>query len=358
MIKIQAGPTAIKEIKEKGFTPELVKMMLGASGGAKWLILSEIDKYLAGEFFKERDTPLHLIGSSIGSWRFACYSRNNPKEAIETFKNNYINFGAQYVERDDVKKDRKLFTHLTKELISSFTGKRSGGVEEILNNPIFKLNFIAAGSRSLIGSELKAPLALGLVSAAMGNMLSRKGLKHHFKRAIFYTDPHSPFNNINDLPTEQIQLNRTNLGEALLASASIPFATYGVDQLSETNPEMVYRDGGLIDYHFDIETKLDEGIILYPHFYDFALPGWFDKITKTRKVSPQNYDRVVMISPSEDLISKLPYQKIPDRKDYKKMEFKTRLKYWNKVTDMSRYMADDFHEMIVKGDIVDRLRSF
>lgn len=357
-IKVQAGRKAIQEIKEKGFTQNMVKMMLGASGGPKWLMLTELDKYLVGEFFTGRNTPLHLIGSSIGSWRFACYARKNPIHALDTFKNNYINFAHEYIEKNDVKKNRELFTRLTLDLINSFTGKEKEGVNEIVNNPIFKLNFIAAGSKGLLNSEQKLPLFLGLTSAALANILSRKGLKYFFNRTLFYSDIQSPFYNITDLPTEHIRLSSENLSNALLASGSIPLATYGVKGLSENNMQRVYRDGGLIDYHFNIKTELNDGIILYPHFYDFALPGWFDKLTKTRKVTPENYERVLMISPSKELIQKLPYQKIPDRKDFEKMDFETRMKYWNKVVDMGKYMVEDFHEMIRKEDILLRLKPF
>ena len=353
-LKLQAGPKALKAIKEKGFSQEMVKMMFGASGGAKWLVLTELDKYLAATFFKDRETPLHLLGSSIGSWRFACYARHNPAEALESFKDNYIAFGQEYIHRDEVKKDRPLYTQLTKELVESFTGNDEN-INEILSNPIFKLNFSSAASKGLLNSEQKIPLGLGLAAAAMANLGRRQWIKYFFARTLFYTDESSPFFGMADFPTERIPLQANNLKEALFSSGSIPFVTHGVSGLSESQPAQVYRDGGMVDYHFDIPTTMDEGVILYPHFYDFALPGWFDKITKTRKVTPRNYERVLMVSPSEMFVESLPFHKIPDRKDFEKMPNATRLKYWNKVADMGKYMADDFHEMLVKDDIMDRL---
>lgn len=354
-LKIQAGPKAIEEIREKGFSQEMVKMMLGASGGAKWLILKELDKYLSATFFKDRATPLHLLGSSIGSWRFACYARKDPAAALESFKDSYIAFGQEYIHRDDVKKDRYLYTRLTRELVDGFTGSNLGGIDEILSNPIFKLNFSSAVSKGLLSSEKNFPLGLGLATAATANFVRRDWLKHFFTRALFHTDASSPFFGMADFPTERISLDANNLKEALLSSGSIPFVTHGVRGLSERQPSQVYRDGGMVDYHFDIPTRMEEGLILYPHFYDFAIPGWFDKITKTRKVTAQHYERVLMISPSASLVETLPFQKIPDRKDFEKMENTTRVDYWNKVADLGKYMADDFHEMLVKGDILERL---
>ena len=39
MLEIYAGDTALKTIKEKGFSPELFTSFLGASGGPKWFTL-------------------------------------------------------------------------------------------------------------------------------------------------------------------------------------------------------------------------------------------------------------------------------------------------------------------------------
>ena len=35
-------------------------------------------------------------------------------------------------------------------------------------------------------------------------------------------------------------------------------------------------DGGLLDYHLDLPYSGD-GVVLYPHFTDKVIPGWFDK---------------------------------------------------------------------------------
>ena len=65
MIDIYAGPSAAKAIKEQGMTPVLFSTFLGASGGPKWFTLFGLDKYLFGEFFKERNTTLNLLGAAL-----------------------------------------------------------------------------------------------------------------------------------------------------------------------------------------------------------------------------------------------------------------------------------------------------
>lgn len=345
-IKIQMGDKAKEEIEKKGFSAALVKMMLGASGGPKWLILSELDKYLLNDFFVDRKEALHLLGSSIGSFRFACYAHPRGVDALRDFRDEYIYMGHAYQEMKDVKKGRELNTKLSVEIVEKSICSSPADIREIINNPVYKLNFITTACKGLGNSELKLPLAMGMAAAGVANVLSRKTLQYFFDRSLFYTDSCSPFFHLDDLPTERIALNEDNFTRAILASGSIPLATYGFQGLSEKRPKRVYRDGGLIDYHFDIPTSLDEGIILYPHFYDFALPGWFDKLRKSRQVQAQHYERIMMISPSTELIEKLPYKKIPDRNDFKKMDFKQRVKYWQQVVDMGKYMAEGFSDYI------------
>ena len=48
MLEIYAGESALKTIKEKGFSPDLFTSFLGASGGPKWFALFGLDKYIFG----------------------------------------------------------------------------------------------------------------------------------------------------------------------------------------------------------------------------------------------------------------------------------------------------------------------
>ena len=62
---------------------------LGASGGPKWFTLFGLDKYLFGEFFKDRTIPLNLLGSSAGAFRAACFAQNDPVAAISRLAKSY-----------------------------------------------------------------------------------------------------------------------------------------------------------------------------------------------------------------------------------------------------------------------------
>ena len=61
------GPEALRHLRERGLRAADVDVIPGASGGAKWLALAGLDRYLFGTFLRgPRDRPLHCIGSSIG----------------------------------------------------------------------------------------------------------------------------------------------------------------------------------------------------------------------------------------------------------------------------------------------------
>lgn len=70
-LQVLAGPRARAHIEQNGLRPDDIRVMVGASGGPKWLCLAALDEYLFGEFFAGRNQPLDLLGSSSGAWRFA-----------------------------------------------------------------------------------------------------------------------------------------------------------------------------------------------------------------------------------------------------------------------------------------------
>ncbi len=106
-----------------------------------------------------------------------------------------------------------------------------------------------------------------------------------------------------------------NLKNALLSSGAIPLIMRGVSDIRGAQ-EGIYRDGGIIDYHLDIPFLNDDNLVLYPHFINRMIPGWFDKYSAGRKPDMNNFRNVLLICPSENFIKKLPNNKIPDRNDF------------------------------------------
>lgn len=355
-LKIQAGPKAIAEIETNGFSQDLVKMMFGASGGPKWLILAEMDKYLCGTFFKDRTEPLHLLGSSIGAWRFANYAQKNPVYAIEQFHKSYLNImGSTEDEKKMLKSSRMHRDLKTGEFLDALF---KDGLEEMILNPVYKLGIVGSHCRGMLKSDARLPLMMGLSSAALNNGIHRKFLARSVHRAIFFTDVWSPFLRMNDFPTEDIRLNVDNIRGALFATGSIPFSNRGVCGLHPHKKKQLYRDGGIVDYHFNVSTSLSEGIILYPHFFDRTVPGWFDQYLPFRKSKASNFERVLMISPSDELMNKISRKKLSDRKDFKKLDVDECRKFWQEVSDIGKYMVDEFHELIIKEEMASACKPF
>ena len=338
MIDIYAGKTAAKIINEQGFKPELFTSFLGASGGPKWFTLFGLDKYIFGEFFKHRTQPLNLIGSSAGAFRSACFAQNYPVAAIKRLAKSYSQ--TRYSSNKPTPAE---ITLKARALLDDVFG--DDGVTEIINNPVFKAHFIVAKSNGFIASEHKLIQLLGLSKSYMLNRINRKLLGAQYERFIFGA-PNSDLS-ITDsykFKTQNIELTQINLKDAFLASGSIPLVMQGIKNIVGSPPG-IYRDGGIIDYHFDLKIN-NPGLILYPHFNSDPKAGWFDKNLK-RKVAPQNYDNVVMITPSKEFIAGLPYGKIPDRNDFTDLDADTRIKYWNTVFSETEKLAEAFDKRLM-----------
>ena len=51
-LTLRAGPEALAIVRERGLRPEDIDVIPAASGGAKWLALAGLDRFLFGEFLK------------------------------------------------------------------------------------------------------------------------------------------------------------------------------------------------------------------------------------------------------------------------------------------------------------------
>jgi len=347
-LQILAGPAAAALLRERGLHANDVDVVVGASGGPKWLVLAGLDRAIFGEFLAvPRERPLHLIGSSVGSWRMACLAQQDAVAAIARFEEAYI---AQcYSPHPSAAEVSRMGEKILEELL----GER--GAREILEHPCARLHVITARSRGLVRSERKAVQMAGLALAAIGNAISRRSLRHQFERVIFETSgERGPFRNLVDLPTRHVPLTHANLRPALMASGSIPLVLEGVKIPGA--PRGVYRDGGVIDYHPDFDFGSDNGLVLYPHFYPHVVPGWFDKSLSWRKAGARNFDRVLMLAPAPEFVAGLPGGRIPDRKDFYRYDDAQRMRIWQDVCDAGKRLGDEFRELVVSGRWEERIQ--
>lgn len=342
MLEIYAGENALKTIQEQGFKQELFTTMLGASGGPKWFSLFGLDKYLFGEYFKDRTAELNLIGSSAGAFRFAALSQQNPVAAITRLATLYSQ--TTYSSTADANEITKKATTLLDEVLGD------NGCEEIINNKVFKAHFIVAKCHGLTAFEHKLPLLFGLISSMALNQVNRGLLAKQYQRFVYH-HPTSQLTIKDDFNfNSQYQaLNQKNLSLALLASGSIPIVMKGIRDIAGS-PKGMYRDGGIIDYHFDVDIAPNSGLTLYPHFSPTPKAGWFDK-NLARKVSVKHYQNTVMLIPSKEFIARLPFGKIPDRKDFTNLDAATRIKYWQTVLKESDILAEEFAKIVATSNI-------
>ncbi|MBI9082043.1 MAG: patatin-like phospholipase family protein [Desulfobacterales bacterium] len=347
-----AGKKALEIIGDEGLRPERISTVASAAGGPKWLVLNGLDRALFGTFFCGRNTPLHLVGSSIGAWRFAALAQPDPMAALGRLEKAYI--GQRYRRRPSpARVTRESLWVMGRYLTDS-------AMEEILAHPWFRLNIITAKSRHLTTARHALPLAMGLGAAAGANLVGRQWLSLFFDRVIFH-DPRSapPFLPQDRFDTRCVPLAQENLKKALLASGSIPLVMSGVEQIPGA-PAGVYRDGGIIDYHLDLSYGPGDGIVLFPHYTERMIPGWLDKGLAWRKPDSANLDRVLMVAPSEGFVQSLPLGKISDRNDFYRFAGADweRMAYWHTVVSRGRLLAEEFMELAASKRIRERVRPF
>ena len=349
-LALRAGPDALRIIRERGLRAEDVDVIPAASGGAKWLVLAGLDRFLFGEFFRApRARPLHLIGSSIGSWRMAAFAQRDAVAALERAHRAYIP-DQHYSPKPSARE----VTEVGARMLDILLGET--GVDEILGNTSKHLHVITTEGRGLAASDRRLVLAASMVVAAAGNLLSRRTLALQLRRFIFHTaGDTTPFAGLDDFETIHVALTRANIRAALLASASIPLVLEGV---SIPGTAGTHWDGGVLDYHLDMHFGAGEGLVLYPHFYSHVVPGWFDKSLSWRRARGDNFRRALIIAPSDDFVAALPGGRIPDRKDFYAMPESVRIPRWQQAVDASQRLGDELGELLESGKIAERVRAW
>jgi hypothetical protein len=351
MLDVYAGAQAQATIKKYGFTPEIFSVMLGASGGPKWFVLAGLDRVIVPEFLCHASRPVDIVGTSAGAFRTACLTQRDPRAAINRLAHHYSR--TTYSEKPSPTE----ISESARDILQLMLGEQ--GISEILNNKQFKAHFITARSKGLDKYTHKYAQMLGLICSAMGNTLSRKTIKSFYERVTFGV------REINyDCPAKlgntYVPLNENNLEDALVASGSIPLVMDGVRNITGA-PTGMYRDGGIIDYHFDFSVQQpvsSSGLVLYPHFYKNPIPGWFDKGLPYRKPHTKSYDNVVMLVPSDEFIAKLPYGKISDRNDFINLDVSSRLKYWQIILSETDRLGELFMQWSSSDEIIDKMQDF
>ncbi len=335
-LRLLAGDNAYRRLRAEGFRPDLFRLVVGASGGPKWLVLSGLDRALAGGWLAgpDRQESLSMLGSSIGAWRLACHAMADPGAALDRFREAYL--AQRYTAKPPPAEVSAVSAGILRQVLGT------SGAGEILSHETCRLAVVVARSRHLAASETGWVQATGLAGAALANMISRRALAGFYERALF-SDPRDRqrYAEYPVVARSTYGLTTGNLFSAVLASGSIPLVLEGVRDIPGA-PEGIYRDGGITDYHFDLSFAPRGGLTLYPHFYSHLTPGWFDKSIGWRRVSPERLADTVILCPSSGFLERLPGGRIPDRSDFVDFDDGERERRWRRVVEESKRLGDDF----------------
>jgi hypothetical protein len=159
----------------------------------------------------------------------------------------------------------------------------------------------------------------------------------------------------DDFNGDAIPLGEPNFKVAVMASGAIPLVVAGVKNIYGA-PNGIYRDGGLMDYHLNQRyAEKKEDVVLLFHHQGRIIPGWLDKKLKYRESGSEYLENVLMISPTEEFIQKLPGGKIPDRDDFKIFvnDPSTRIKNWWRAVELSSPLGEQFLELVESKKIRD-----
>ncbi|OTG85693.1 hypothetical protein B9T31_11065 [Acinetobacter sp. ANC 4558] len=338
-LNIRAGHLAKQLIQKEGLNAAQVDIVPGAAGGPKGLGIQGLDQAIFGDFFIQAHQRRMLIGSSIGSWRFASILAWGAKEGTEKLAQLYthLHFHKKMTRHDVGNICRDMLTDLIQ-----------GKEQQLIAHPDYHLTILSIKANHIFQSDKTLPLLTSVMGIVGSNAIARKHNRLFMQRVISQPHTHQQFRVDDEFTTLYQSLTEQNIIPWLMASASIPLVMPAVQDIPDA-PQGSYRDGGLIDYHIDLPFK-SKGIVLYPHFTDHITPGWFDKILKKRRANPENQARTLLLSPSQEYLQNLPLGRLPDRKDFtlKGLDQNQRIKLWNQCVSESHRMGDEFLEMVEK----------
>ncbi len=346
-LTLRAGTRALEHIRTHGLQPADIHLIPGAAGGPKALGIQGLDIALFGDWLPRAQQARSLVGASIGSWRFASACLPDPVAGLQRL-------GELYTEQRFPKGITVAqISHRCQQMLNDLLEDQDAS---ILTNPLYHLNILAVKSLRMLQHDHPARLGLGLSGVIGANLMGRKHLQRYFERVILHNDRlQAPLAELEDFATSYVTLNTSNLRPALLASGSIPLVMQAVRDIPGAS-QGAYRDGGLLDYHLDLPWRAP-GVVLYPHFIDRVVPGWFDKGLPWRKASSQQMSDVLLIAPSPAYLASLPHGKLPDRRDYKRFmrDDAGREAYWRRAMAQSQKLGDEFLELVTTDRLQDRV---
>ena len=334
-LHIYAGPQALAHIRANGLAPSHIRVIPGAAGGPKGLILGPIDRFLFGQWLPQSQQPIDLVGASIGAWRMATACLDQPVSGLERLEHDYIH--QHYAVPPGQKRpSAQQVSDAFGDSLQSFYGARMG---EVLNHPRYRLHVVTSRGKHILHREHPLLTPLGYAGAYLCNAVHRKAMGLWLERVVFSSRGEMPFA-VGDYATQQVALTERNFLPAVQASCSIPFVLQAVHDIPHA-PSGAYWDGGITDYHLHLNYK---GLVLYPHFQRAVVPGWLDKALKWRHKATPFLDHTIVLAPNPEWVKTLPNGKLPDRSDFNTYatDLPGRVKVWTQAVSASEQLAEEF----------------
>ena len=344
-LTIRAGARALAHIRREGLQARDVALVPGAAGGPKALGIAGLDRAIFGEWLPSAPRVRHLVGASIGAWRFAAACCADPVRTLGDFAHAYTE------QRYPPKATARYVSDSARAMLKTlFEGRE----REILSHPHYRLHVVTVRGRWPLTRDGPVATPLGFGFAALANVFGRRHLARFVDRIVFH-DPRdcaacfAATPSFDPFETRAIVLDERNLGAALLASASIPLVLEGVANIPGA-PAGIYWDGGIVDYHLHLPYHRSSDLVLYPHFVDHIVPGWLDKSIPWRRARGEWLENVVLVAPSAEYLARLPEAKLPSRQDFKRLDDETRMRQWRSAIAESERLADAFLQFTARPD--------
>jgi len=240
-LRIKAGSNIYPLIKEGGMNFDSISTYFGPAVGPRWLITSGFDVTLLKGGFLGRTSPVQLIGSSAGAFRFAAWIQPEALKSYHKLIEAYIY--ARFTQEDTPKTCLNKIIEIINEYIED------DALPFALAHKSYKLTVITTRTRGFMAMEHPGLQKLGLATCFIFNLFSRNNIYRFADRVVFYNAAKPPLFCLH--PPFQgyyIPLNEINFKYAIVASGAIPLVISGVQDIYGA-PRGTYRDGGLIDYH-------------------------------------------------------------------------------------------------------------
>ncbi|MBW2558541.1 MAG: hypothetical protein JRD69_06900 [Deltaproteobacteria bacterium] len=352
-ICVSAGENVYEVIQAGGFDFDRVTTYVGAATGPRWLVASGFDLSLLENGVLGNNRPVALAGASASAMRFAAWVHPEPEKSYRGLIDAYISMN--FTRKD---KPEEILQSL-RDLIDSYID--DDAIQFALTSKKYRLAIITARARGLASSDVRWLQGLAIGTGFVCNALNRRMIHSFFQRVVFHNSPiPPPFCLDNDFRGQAVALNKVNFKHALLASSAIPLAVAGVRDIYGA-PNGTYRDGGLTDYQLNQKYAGEKGsITLMFNHQERIIPAWLDKRLKSRRPQERYLEDLLMVCPSDEFIRKLPYNRVPDRRDFKMYadNHSKRMRSWRQVVETSKHLGEEFLELVESGrlrDVVKRI---